>query len=321
MQDQDKILQFLRSIGPTIPSKVAKNINTDILFASAHLSDLSAQGKVKISNLKIGGTPLYYLPGQESQLFNFAQNNLNPKDFIVLERLKQEKIFRESTLDLLTKVALRALKDFAIPLIVNMQDKSELFWKWHLLGDEETNQRIGAMLNPNEKNEEIILTPPPQELPLTQMSETKPTLESSKPMVQEKLPSLLSEPEKPFIDKTEKIKEKPKKKRVPINDDLLEDSEAYFKKMKIQIDQKETLRKNAELNFILKVPSVVGLMTYFCKVKNKAKCDEKDLAAAYMEAQMKKLPLLFLYTQDLNKKATDMLEAGAFENVIVRRIE
>ena len=54
MQDQDKILQFLRTVGPTIPSKVAKNINTDILFASAHLSDLSAQGKVKISNLKIG---------------------------------------------------------------------------------------------------------------------------------------------------------------------------------------------------------------------------------------------------------------------------
>ena len=50
------------------------------------------------------------------------------------------------------------------------------------------------------------------------------------------------------------------------------------------------------------------------------KCDEKDLSAAYMEAQMKKLPLLFLYTQDLNKKAAEMLDAGAFENVIVTKI-
>jgi len=317
MQDQDKILQFLRTVGPTIPSKVAKNISTDILFASAHLSDLSAQGKVKISNLKIGGTPLYYLPGQESELFNFAHNNLNPKDFVVLQKLKEEKILRESTLDLLSKVALRSLKDFAIPLIVNAEDKSELFWKWHLLSDDETNKIIGAILNPGEKKEEITLTPISQELPTNQITEKKEVVEQPKQI--NKLPSLLSE-DKPFIDKTEKIKDKPKKKRLPINDDLLEDAEAYFKKIRIQIDQKETVRKNAELNFLLKVPSVVGLMTYFCKAKNKAKCDEKDLAAAYMEAQMKKLPLLFLYTQDLNKKAEEMLEAGAFENVIVRRI-
>ena len=62
MQDQDKIIYFLRVVVLTIPSKVAKNINSEILIASAHLSDLSAQGKVKISHLKIGGSPLYYLP-------------------------------------------------------------------------------------------------------------------------------------------------------------------------------------------------------------------------------------------------------------------
>ena len=320
MQDQDKILQFLHTVGPTIPSKVAKNINTDILFASAHLSDLSSQGKVKISHLKIGGTPLYYLPGQESQLFNFAQNNLNPKDFIVLEKLKQEKILRESNLDLLTKVALRTLKDFAIPLIVNAEEKSELFWKWHLISDGETNQLIGAMLNPTERRKDLTLDPLSPEnsnpLPLEQ----KRNVETVKNLTPEKMPVLISEPEPPFIDKNERTKEKIKKKRVLINDNLLEDSETYFKKRHIQIDQKETLRKNVELNFILKVPSVVGMMTYFCKVKHKQKCDEKDLSAAYMEAQMKKLPLLFLYTQDLNKKAAEMLDAGAFENVIVTKI-
>ena len=84
MDDQDKILHFLQMTGPTIPGKVAKHIHTEILFASAHLSDLSAQGKVKISHLKIGGSPLYYLSGQEEHLFGFAQNNLNPKDLKVL---------------------------------------------------------------------------------------------------------------------------------------------------------------------------------------------------------------------------------------------
>ena len=92
MLDQDKILNFLKVTGPTLPTKVAKNINTDILLASAHLSDLSSQGKVKISKLKIGGSPLYYLPGDESQLYNFASGNINPKDLLVLDELKEKKI-------------------------------------------------------------------------------------------------------------------------------------------------------------------------------------------------------------------------------------
>ena len=132
MRDQEKILYFLKVVGPTIPSKVAKNINTEILLASAHLSDLVAQGKVKISNLKIGGgSPLYYLAGQEEQLFHFAAGNLNPKDYQVLEILKQQKIMRENSLDLLSRVALRSLKDFAIPLHVTIGGDKELFWKKH----------------------------------------------------------------------------------------------------------------------------------------------------------------------------------------------
>src|SRR3989344_2212439 len=120
MADQDKIIHFLRLIGPTLPSKVAKNINTEILIASAHLSDLAAQGKVKISRLKVGGSPLYYLPGQEEQLYHFAAGNLNHKDFQVLEQLRQKKVLRENSLDLLSKVALRSLHDFAVPLHVTV---------------------------------------------------------------------------------------------------------------------------------------------------------------------------------------------------------
>jgi len=59
-------------VGPTLPAKVAKAINQPLLIASAALSDLSSQGKVKISNLKVGGSPLYYLPGQEEELMKFA---------------------------------------------------------------------------------------------------------------------------------------------------------------------------------------------------------------------------------------------------------
>ena len=141
---QDQILNLLKTTGPTLPIKVGKNIKSDLIIASAHLADLTSQGKVKISNLKVGGSPLYYLPGQEDQLYNFVSGNINPKDLDVLEQLRFSKVLRESELELLPKVALRAQKDFAIPLHVRFQGGVELFWRWYLASDAETNQIIGT---------------------------------------------------------------------------------------------------------------------------------------------------------------------------------
>ena len=173
MHVQDKILEFLKNIGPTLPSKVAKNIKTEILIASAHLSDLSTQGKIRISNLKVGGSPLYYLPGQEAQLYPFAAGNINAKDLRVLERLKTEKVLQEENLDLLSKVALRALRDFATPLHVNFNGKRQLFWKWHLLPPEETNKMIGAVLRGSQS--------------LIQKAETTVTPDITPPLTQRKV--------------------------------------------------------------------------------------------------------------------------------------
>ena len=88
----------------------------------------------------------------------------------------------------------------------------------------------------------------------------------------------------------------------------------------IIVQEHEIIRKN-EINLVLKVPSAVGQVTYFCKAKKKAKCDEGDLSAAYMEAQIKKLPLLFLYTHELTKKAQEMLATDAFQNAIVSKLK
>ena len=71
MTDADRALQTMRINGPVIPSKVAKAIGKDIIMASAILSELSSSNKVRISKLKVGGSPVYYLPGQESRLYDF----------------------------------------------------------------------------------------------------------------------------------------------------------------------------------------------------------------------------------------------------------
>ena len=317
MLEQDKILQFLRMVGPTIPSKVAKNIGSDILIASAHLSDLASQGKVKISDLKVGGTPLYYLPGQEEQVYQYAASNLNPKDYQVAERLRQQKIMREADLDLLSKVALRTIKDFAIPIHVTVNDQRELFWKWHLLSDAETNALLNALLSPSPQPTEQDPEPePPQE----QTASPPPALlQEVISHHQEQQSFLAAQQEQPREERKAKRGgiRSPKKH---IIDEFLPLVEEFCKNHRIEIEEKETIRKNAEINFKVRVPSVVGKTMYFCKAKSKTKCDEKDLSAAYMEAQRKRLPLLFLYTGEIHKKAQEMLDSGTFENIILKRL-
>ncbi len=361
MLDQEKILYFLKVVGPTIPSKVAKNINTEILLASAYLSDLAAQGKVRISNLKIGGgSPLYYLPGQEEQLFHFAAGNLNTKDYQVLEVLKQQKIMRENSLDLLSRVALRSLKDFAVPLHVTIGGNKELFWKWHLISDQEASENIKQMLMVREQASPFQVPEDAEEQPsLQQQSLPSAASEAqssgqqigSENVQESKVISPLFleqeepqenaaaqyQPEEELQEKIEKVLSQTKSKsprakrgRKPklqenasekIPDDLLPIAESFLSSKEIIIREWEIVRKNAEINLMIKVPSAVGAVTYFCKAKKKAKCDEGDVSAAYMEAQIKKLPLLFMYTHELTKKAQEMLATDAFQNALVAKLE
>ena len=357
MRDQDKILYFLKVVGPTIPSKVAKNIGTEILLASAHLSDLAAQGKVRISSLKIGGTPLYFLPGQEEQLYHFAAGNMNPKDFQVLDLLRQQRILRENSIDLLSKVALRSLKDFAVPLQVTVAGNKELFWKWHLLSDEEASSTIKQILF---AKEEKVQSSPPLEEQQSLSQTLSPTLETFNlsPQKDEALYKTKREPEKisalaleqealedNSLDLTlkeqedelrnlekesaavsrlhrpsTKIRRAPRKLKAQ-EDVFFPSAEEYLVNKEILIQEHEIIRKNAEINLLIKVPSVVGLVTYFCKVKKKAKCDEGDISSAYMEAQIKKLPLLLLYTGEITKKAQEMLATDQFQNAIIAKMD
>ena len=111
----------------------------------------------------------------------------------------------------------------------------------------------------------------------------------------------------------------PKRKIMP--DEFFIFIEEFLNNINVSIKKKETIRKNAEVNLLVEVSSIVGTTTYYCKARKKAKCDEKDLSTAYMEAQIKKLPLLFLYTNEITKKAQDMLQTGAFENAILKKVE
>src|SRR3989338_9100838 len=141
----DRVKQLVRMRGPLIPSQISKEIGTNILMASAILSELSSKGEVKISNVKVGGTPLYYVQGQEQKLQNYT-SNMHQKEKEAYELLKERGVLKDTILEPVIRVALRQIKDFAKPIEVNTDGNIELFWKWYLLSNEEAEHSIKKML-------------------------------------------------------------------------------------------------------------------------------------------------------------------------------
>ena len=82
--------------------------------------------------MKIGNSPIYFLLGQESKLENFSQHlKSKEKDAFVL--LKEKKFLKDKEQDPAIRVALRVIKDFAIPFKKN----EEIFWRYFIIPETE----------------------------------------------------------------------------------------------------------------------------------------------------------------------------------------
>lgn len=129
---KEKILLLLQKRGPSLPVHIARETGLSILFASAFLSELVSERRIKISNMKVGNSPIYFIPGQESLLENFSQYlKSKEKDAFIL--LKEKKFLKDKEQDPAIRVALRAIKDFAIPFKKN----EEIFWRFFTISEKE----------------------------------------------------------------------------------------------------------------------------------------------------------------------------------------
>lgn len=147
------ILEFLKNKGPSLPSAISKEINMSLLFTSALLSEMIHDKTVKFTHLKIGGSPLYYLEGQEQMLENFV-NSLQAKEKEAFQLLKELKVIDEEQLEPAHRVAMRNIKDFAIPIKVSVEGKEKTFWRYYLLSHEEASKKIEEILRQREKDKE-----------------------------------------------------------------------------------------------------------------------------------------------------------------------
>ena len=122
---KNKIVSIIQVRGPCLPVHIAKEIGMNILFTSAFLSELLSEKKIKISNMRIGSSKLHFISGQEPQLENFSEH-LKSKERDAFELLKQKKYLKDSEVEPAIRVALRSIKDFAIPV----QRNNEIIWRY-----------------------------------------------------------------------------------------------------------------------------------------------------------------------------------------------
>lgn len=316
-KDYREHILALAQITPVQPVQIAKELNTNSIIASAMLSEMTAKGLLLISHLKIGSSPLYYLPTNPEKLLNYTIH-LNEKDQKVLEHLHQEKILRDTTLDPLSRVALRQnLKDFAKPLTVTYKETQELFWKYYLTQDNDAETIIKNQLE--KTTTEIQTTQPPLQQTTTQTTTSQQT---QTPIQQ--TPEIQKEPLKKEIKKTEP---KPPRKTTPqknttiqenltanspltstpITDSFAHELNRNLTKKNITLNSHTIIKKNAEFEGTLSMETPLGTITFYCRATTKKRITDTDLTNAYVQGQLKKLPTIYLHKGELTTKAKTLL--------------
>jgi hypothetical protein len=272
--------------GPVIPNQIKKALGGDITLISAILSELKSAGKVQVSDTKVGGSPTYYVKGQEAKLQSLGRY-LNEKDRKAFELLRDKKILRDYDLSTLLRVNMRKIKDFAVPLTVKVKDEKEIFWKWYLMDNQDAENIILEMIGVKKKIEKKIKEPRKEEKPI------------SKPKKEIKLKR---------VDDT-------KTKKDNFFNQIIE----FFQQKGIRVVDEKIIRKNSDIEFVVKMPTAVGTVEYFCKAKNKKKCSDGDLSSAYLTGQARKLPVLFITTGEIAKKSRQKLNTE-YKGMVVKEI-
>ncbi|MBW2991893.1 hypothetical protein KY345_01610 [Candidatus Woesearchaeota archaeon] len=320
---EDKVIAFLRLKGPSLPSDIARQLKTNTFFAGAHLSTLLEKNQVFVSNIRIGSSPLYYLKDHKYRLEQFSKY-LGEKDKKTFDLLKQKKVIRDRTQDPLTRVSLRNIKDFAVQLNITVNNNREIFWKFYSLKDEEAHTLIKNIIEPvKEKPKEIKKQPEIKEKP---KEPEKPAIIKEEKIIKQPIPekpkiktAILEKP-KPIIQ--EKLIQKPIEKiQLIIKGEFYNQIMNSFSDKNITIQSTEMIKKNKEYDFIIKIPSPAGTLTYYCKAKTKKRVSEGDLSSAILKAQSKHLPALFLTDGDLTKKAEKSLNEELKDQIKLMKIQ
>jgi len=297
-ENKQKIISVIENQGPSFPTRISQEVGISPLFVSAFLAELVSDKRLKISNMKVGSSPIYHLPGQEDKLEEFT-NYLNPREREAFELIKTEKVIEDSEQPPAIRVALRSIKDFAIPVNARVDGEPKLFWKYYSIQDNEIKEILEKKSNPkSETKSEVKEIEKPTETPI---QETKKPTEPKKEVQDEK-------PE--TKEKTEsETKSKPKTKNTKKSEPskFEENIKDYLKGKDIEILESITSKKK---EFVSKVRTdeLFGKQEYYLIAKDKKKVSTDDFLIALQKAQTEKMPALVMSPGEPDKKAKEYLK-------------
>ncbi|MCK4650328.1 hypothetical protein KAT36_03790 [Candidatus Pacearchaeota archaeon] len=303
-----KILEFLKTAGPSLPVRIAKSIEMDPVFASAILSELSSSKQIITSHMKIGASPLYLLPDQKEKLEE-KTDDLKEKEKKAQEKLKEEKVIFDEQEEPVTRVALRNIKDFAIPF----KFKEKIAWKYAFIPQEEIDKILFTQENKlpfkkskpirNQQNNPPTISesdvPKAWEVKKEKIIQAKkdipalgPTSRNSKYAEQQK--------------KIESIVEKPKEttNNPLINKTLLKEIEIFLNKQNIKIISIEEVDKRKVIAITESDSKQVMLFAF-----NKKRINEAELLKCYKYARKANLPYRIITRDNPTKKMNETIDA------------
>mgnify|MGYP001592298772 CR=1 FL=1 len=273
---KDKIITTLKTKGPSLPVHIAKEINLSILFTSVFLSELLSEKRLKMSHMRVGSSPIYFTPGQEALLEKYSQH-LKSKEKDAYTKLKEKRFLRDSEQDPAIRVALRAIRDFAIPF----KRQDEIFWRYYIIPEQEFEIK---------EKQEVALEPVKEDI--------RPQVEKSQPQETHK-PHKISRPKK------EKNKEKIKKTNGK------RQNEKFFNKVK-EFLSKESIEiieiysfSSEDIKLKVKINDINQLLVAY----NKKRINEEEIIKAHKKAAELSLPYSVLSLGEPLKKLNNFIEA------------
>lgn len=294
LQMKEKIISFIETKGPSLPIQIAKETGMSILFSSAFLSELYNEKRINMSYLRVGSSPIYFISGQEPQLERFAVY-LKNKEKEAFQMLKENKFLEDSRLHPAIRVALREIKDFAIPF----KKDEEICWKFFTISDDE----IRSIIENSEEKEiieikEKIIEENKEELEIT---EEKVLDIFDKETKSEKIQTPVKKKEPAKKIKKETKNKKPNKKK---DENFFNKIKEFLAEQKIEIVDIINF-KNDEAKIRVRKKNSEELLFAF----NKKKITEKEILKANKEASEEKMKYHILFLGETSKKLNDFIEA------------
>lgn len=298
-QIKNRIVSILMRRGPSIPVSIAKEIGLTILFASAFLSELASEKTVKISHMRVGSSPVYYLPGQETSLEKFSQF-LKSREKDAFLMLREKRFLKDREQSPAIRVALREIRDFALPFNAG----GEVIWRYYLVPESEFRISEIKFTKPEQVKQE--------EKPILVQQIKEPVVEiEPEPEKEKSLVHVIAQEKHEKPARKEKVKQKvssipsAKNKKAPKKDDkFFANIKEFLSKSSIELLDIENFGKK---EIILKVKDKGEeklLIAY-----NKSKITENDIINAAKKSSEKGMPYIILGQGGTLKKLDNLIEA------------